>query len=184
LAVARRLGCAGFTLIQAEAAALPFAAATFDAAFSAFGALPHVPSVAAVYAEVARVLRPGGRWVFSTSHPFAWVFPDSPHPEDLRVGRSYFGRSAYFETDDAGRLSYLQCHATLADHWQGLSTAGFVVDGLEEPEWPDEQAAPPAGEAGESGAGAADGEWASWSRPRGALVPSTLIIAATKAPEP
>src|SRR5690349_23010429 len=28
--------------------------------------------------EVARVLRPGGRWVFSVTHPVRWSFPDDP----------------------------------------------------------------------------------------------------------
>jgi SAM-dependent methyltransferase len=170
LAVARRLGTKGLTLVQADAAAFPFADAAFDLAFSAFGALPHVPSLAAVHREVARVLAPGGRWVFSADHPFAWVFPDSPRPEDLSVRRSYFDRTPYFEMDDAARLSYVHHHATLSDHFAALIDAGFVVDRVLEPEWP----------APDSGAddGAGDGEWAAWSRDRGALTPSTLIIAA------
>ncbi|MDR1441350.1 MAG: class I SAM-dependent methyltransferase [Bifidobacteriaceae bacterium] len=164
LSVGRRLGSDGFTLAQADAAALPFADSAFDLAFSAFGALPHVPSVADVYAEVARVLRPGGRWVFSTDHPFAWVFPDSPDPAELWVNHSYFDREPYFERAATGELAYTQYHATLADHFTGLSRAGFVVDYLAEPEW--------------TKSAAADAEWTAWSRPRGALVPSTIIIAA------
>jgi ubiquinone/menaquinone biosynthesis C-methylase UbiE len=165
LAVGRRLGTDGFALVQADAAALPFAPASFDLAFSAFGALPFTPSLAAVHREVARVLRPGGRWVFSTTHPFAWVFPDSPDPADLAVRRSYFDRTAYFELDDADRLSYAEYHVTLGDHVAALTGAGFALDQLIEPEWQTE-------------GGAAPGEWGAWSRDRGALVPSTLIIAA------
>ena len=30
--------------------------------------------------EVARVLRPGGRWVFAVNHPMRWIFPDDPGP--------------------------------------------------------------------------------------------------------
>lgn len=46
----------------ADAEALPFAAATFDAAAVAFG-LRNMPRIDAALAEVARVLRPGGRFV-------------------------------------------------------------------------------------------------------------------------
>ncbi|MDR2372642.1 MAG: class I SAM-dependent methyltransferase [Bifidobacteriaceae bacterium] len=168
LAVARRLGVSGFALAQADAAALPFAGGSFDLAFSAMGALPFVPSLAAVHREVARVLRPGGRWVFATDHPFAWVFPDSPDPALLSVQRSYFDREPYFERSDDGRLRYTQYHATFADHVFALTAAGFTINGLIEPEWP-----------ADLGAAAADGQWGAWSRARGRLVPSTLIVTAS-----
>ena len=35
----------------------------------------------AALAEAARVLRPGGRWVFSVTHPIRWAFPDDPGPD-------------------------------------------------------------------------------------------------------
>ena len=43
------------------------------------------PTRRAVMREVARVLRPGGRWVFSVTHPMRWAFPDDPGPEGLTV---------------------------------------------------------------------------------------------------
>ena len=52
--------------------------ASFDIAFTAFGAVPFVADSAAVMREAARVLMPGGRWVFATSHPTRWAFPDDP----------------------------------------------------------------------------------------------------------
>jgi sarcosine/dimethylglycine N-methyltransferase len=51
-------------LIRTDAQMLPFRAAAFDAAVSQEGLL-HVPDKGAVLAEVARVLRPGGRLAFS-----------------------------------------------------------------------------------------------------------------------
>jgi SAM-dependent methyltransferase len=48
-------------LVQADAESLPFADAAFDAACSAFGAVPFVADSARVMREVARVLRPDGR---------------------------------------------------------------------------------------------------------------------------
>jgi SAM-dependent methyltransferase len=164
LKVALELGADGIGLIQGDATALPFAPATFDLAFAAMGALPHLPSPAAVCREVARVLRPGGRWVFSTDHPFAWVFPDAPGRDALRVKRSYFDRTPYFERDEAGRLVDIQYHATFSDLLGGLAGAGFAVDRVVEPEW-------------SKRTGARDGEWAAWSSERGALVPSSVIIA-------
>ena len=46
--------------------------------FTAYGAVPFVADSAALMRECARVLRPGGRFVFSTTHPFRWALPDDP----------------------------------------------------------------------------------------------------------
>ncbi|MDR1824371.1 MAG: class I SAM-dependent methyltransferase [Bifidobacteriaceae bacterium] len=154
-------------LVQADARALPFAAGSFDLAFTAFGALPFVPSLAEVFAEVARVLRPGGRWLYATSHPFNWVFPDSPRAADLTVEHSYFAAAPYWERDAAGRLTYAEYQHTFSEHVAALGAAGFVLQQVWEPEWSD-QAAP-------------DGAWGSWGAERGALVPSTFIVAAVLA---
>jgi ubiquinone/menaquinone biosynthesis C-methylase UbiE len=66
-------------LVRADAQVLPFRAAVFDAAVSQEGLL-HVPDKAAVLAECARVLRPGGRLAFSD-----WVA--RPRLEDNERGR-------------------------------------------------------------------------------------------------
>lgn len=62
LAVARRRGGAGAAFVAADFAALPFADASFDAAVGMF-VLHHV-ELAPAAAELARILRPGGRAVF------------------------------------------------------------------------------------------------------------------------
>ena len=105
-ATARRIGRgAGLDvpLVQADAARLPFADASFDLACSAYGGVPFVADSAAVMREVARVLRPGGRWVFSVTHPVRWAFPDDPGPGGLVARDSYFDRTPYVEQDDHGR---------------------------------------------------------------------------------
>ena len=79
-------------LVQADAGRLPFADSSFDLACSAFGAVPFVADSAAVMREVARVLRPGGRWVFAVTHPLRWIFPDDPGEAGLTVAQSYFDR--------------------------------------------------------------------------------------------
>src|SRR5690606_20957153 len=84
-------------VVQADAEALPYRDGSFDLACSAFGALPFVADAGAVLAEVRRVLRPGGRFVFSVSHPIRWAFPDDPGPRGLTADRSYFDRTPYVE---------------------------------------------------------------------------------------
>jgi SAM-dependent methyltransferase len=52
-------------LIQADAMALPFASSEFDLVVCQFGVM-FFPDKIASFREVARVLRPGGRYIFST----------------------------------------------------------------------------------------------------------------------
>lgn len=145
----------------ATATALPFADDSFDAACSAFGAFPFVVDIGAALAESARVLRPGGRLVFSVVHPARRMFPDDPTDDGFRITRSYFDRSAYVETDDHGRPSYVEPHHTLQDWVDAISSAGLVLERLVEPEWPD----------------GLDRVWGGWGPVRGRLLPGTAIFA-------
>ena len=150
-------------LVQAEAGALPFADASVDLACSAYGGLPFVADAEGVLREVARVLRPGGRFVASVNHPMRWPFPDSPDPADLRVVSSYFDRSPYVETDDDGRAVYVEHHRTVGDWVRGVVGAGLTLEDLIEPEWTPGRTE----------------NWGQWSPARGALVPGTLILVCT-----
>jgi ubiquinone/menaquinone biosynthesis C-methylase UbiE len=147
-------------LVLADAHRLPFADAAFDLVCSAYGAVPFVADSAGVMREVARVLGPGGRWVFSTTHPFRWCFLDDPGPAGLVVESSYFDRRAYVEEDNRGRATYVEHHRTIGDRVRELVSAGFVVEDIVEPEWPDDL-----GEA-----------WVQWSPLRGRLTPGTAIF--------
>ena len=62
-------------LVQADAIALPFGPDSFDLACSAYGAVPFVADIGLLFREVARVLRPGGLWVFSVTHPHPLGLP-------------------------------------------------------------------------------------------------------------
>lgn len=155
----RRIG-GDFPLVQADASALPFADASFDLACSAYGALPFIADTAKVMREVRRVLRPGGRWVFSVTHPVRWAFPDEPGPEGLTAATSYFDRTPYVEQDEAGRAVYVEHHRTLGDRIREIAAAGFRLVDLVEPEWPDWNRQ----------------EWGGWSPLRGALLPGTAIF--------
>lgn len=151
---------ASLPVVQADAEILPFLDDSFDLACSAFGALPFVADAGAVLAEVRRVLRPGGRFVFSVSHPVRWAFPDDPGPHGLTADRSYFDRAPYVELSDGGVPAYVEHHRTLGD-WVGLIAAsGFALTGLVEPEWPEGH----------------EGVWGGWSPLRGRHLPGTAIF--------
>ncbi|MGA6165059.1 class I SAM-dependent methyltransferase [Amycolatopsis magusensis] len=151
-------------LVQANAEFLPLAGGTFDAACSAFGALPFVPSVEAVFAEVHRVLRPGAPWVFAVTHPMRWIFPDDPGPAGLTATQPYFDRTPYVEVDGEGSATYVEYHRTLGDYVRALSGAGLELLDLIEPEWP----------AGHTRV------WGQWSPLRGKLFPGTAIFRTRK----
>lgn len=102
-------------LIQAGAEELPFADESFDLACSAFGAVPFVADSGQVMREVHRVLKPGGRWVFSVNHPMRWIFPDDPGPDGLRATIPYFDRTPYVEMDSEGEPTYVEHHRTIGD---------------------------------------------------------------------
>jgi SAM-dependent methyltransferase len=149
---------------QADAAHLPFRPGAFDLACSAYGALPFVADAGAVLREVARVLRPGGRFVFSTAHPVRWSFLDDPEEGGLVAVHSYFDRRAYVEQDERGEATYAEHHRTIGDWVRVIAGAGLHLMDLVEPEWPEEH----------------DRTWGGWSRLRGRIIPGTAIFVCAK----
>ncbi len=150
----------GVPAVQADASRLPFAADSVDLAFSAYGALPFVADAGAVLREVTRVLRPGGRFVASVTHPFRWALPDDPGWEGLRVSLPYFDRRPYVERDRTGSVVYAEYHRTVGDWVRLVRGAGLRLDDLVEPEWPEDL----------------EDTWGGWSPLRGRYVPGTLVL--------
>ncbi len=150
--------------VLGTATALPFADSSFDVVFSSFGALQFVKDIDVAVAEVARVLRPEGRFAFSITHPTRWSFPDDPGEGGLTATQSYWDRTPYVEVDDeTGLVAYVEHHRTLGD-WVGLLAApGFVITDLLEPEWPEGH----------------DRVWGGWSGLRGRLTPGSAIFGAS-----
>ncbi len=148
--------------VCATATDLPFAPDSFDIVFSSFGALQFVADADLMVAAVARVLRPGGTFAFSITHPIRWSMPDDPGPEGLKIASCYWDRTPYVEEDEDGTPRYVEHHRTLGDWVALLSDAGFCLRALLEPQWPEGH----------------ERVWGGWGPLRGRLVPGTAIFVA------
>ncbi len=148
--------------ICATATTIPFADDVFDIVFSSFGALQFVAEAQVMVDEVARVLRPGGTFAFSVTHPVRWSMPDDAGPDGLRITSSYWDRTPYVEEEDDGTPRYVEHHRTLGDWVAHLHAAGFALRALHEPQWPE----------------GLDRIWGGWGPLRGRLVPGTAIFVA------
>ena len=149
--------------VVGTATELPFGAASFDVVFSSFGALQFVADLERCVTETARVLRPGGRFAFSITHPTRWMFPDDPGEPGLTASHSYWDRRPYVEVDEeTGVVTYVEHHRTLGDWVRLLAAHSFVITDLLEPEWPAEH----------------ERVWGGWSRTRGRFTPGTAIFGA------
>ncbi|MBR7742190.1 class I SAM-dependent methyltransferase [Phycicoccus sp. BSK3Z-2] len=153
-------------LLQCDGTRLPLVDDSVDRVFTAYGVVPFVADSATVLAEAARVLRPGGRFVFSTSHPVRWAFPDVPGEAGLTATTSYFDRTPYVEST-SGVVTYAEHHRTLGDLVRQVVAAGLALVDLVEPEWPERNRE----------------EWGGWSPLRGRLLPGTAILV-TERPVP
>jgi len=149
--------------VRGTATHLPFADGSFDVVFCSFGALQFVADLDDAVGEAARVLRPGGRFAFSITHPLRWCFPDDPGPDGLVASQSYWDRTPYVEVEEAtGTVAYVEHHRTLGDWVRVLAAHGFRLVDLREPRWPADH----------------DRVWGGWSRTRGLVMPGTAIFVA------
>jgi SAM-dependent methyltransferase len=86
----------------------PFANAGFDAALCALIG-EHLNDLSVSCREIFRVLKPGGRFVFSVYHP--WL--------------AQAGKEANFEKDGVAYRLGAELHTT-EDYWQAIANAGFA----------------------------------------------------------
>ena len=151
-------------VVAGTATALPFADASFDVVFSAFGALQFVQDAGRAVEEMTRVLRPGGTLAFSVTHPVRWTMPDDPTSAGLVVTSSYWDRTPYVEEDDDGRVDLRRAPPHARRLGRPARGAGLRLTRLLEPEWPEGH----------------DRVWGGWGPERGRLVPGTAILSATR----
>lgn len=119
----------------------PSWSATFDIVLCVM-ALVDLPDLDAVLAEVGRVLKPAGRFVFAVTHPCfvmptaEWVLDDEGHPDHKRVDRyfaeGFFDKQWYGQGGLRSRLG--GHHRTLTTYVQALRRAGFALADLREPQ--------------------------------------------------
>ena len=107
------------SFMPGDLAALPLPDASVDAAICAL-ALVHLPDLRPAFAELARVVRPGGRIVVSDVHPFLVAL----------------GWQAQFRTADGG-AGFVRLNRHLpSDYVSAATAAGMTVRGMEEPPLP------------------------------------------------
>ena len=123
---------------RAGAAALPFAAGAFDAVVACL-VFEHIREVDAAIAEVARVLQPGGRFLFFLNHPLLQT-PDSGWIDDqiLDPPEQYWRIGAYLSEDE--RLEEVEkdvfipfIHRPLSRYVNTLAANGLHVVHMAEP---------------------------------------------------
>jgi SAM-dependent methyltransferase len=122
---ARRV-CAGtdVRLVHGDAEALPFPGEAFDLVMSDHGA-PNFTEAAPMLAEVARVLRPGGRFVFNTTTPMLEACWDGRKVSE-KLRNPIFGLERYEEGDE---VAFSRTHGA----WiRAFRAAGLVVEDLVE----------------------------------------------------
>jgi malonyl-CoA O-methyltransferase len=100
----------------ADASALPFAGQRFDLVVAGL-VVGHCPDLARVTAETARVLRPGGSFVYSDVHPAGTL---------AGWKRSF--------RDASGRTHAVRQHLYLyQDHQRACRAAGLSIEDVREP---------------------------------------------------
>jgi ubiquinone/menaquinone biosynthesis C-methylase UbiE len=103
-----------------------------DVVFSAY-ALQYVKRMDRCFGEVARVLRLGGRFVFSLDHPFWYCLAE----KELRIESSYFEGEYSYEWEQTGMRSrprVRQFQRTVGEYYRLLRNADLEVVDIVEPE--------------------------------------------------
>ena len=136
VAVAAGRGQGAFA--RAGAAQLPFADATFDAAVACL-VFEHIRDVDEAIGEVARVLRPGGRFCFFLNHPLlqtpnsGWIddqFLDPPE-QYWRIGPYLVEDETIEEVEKGVFIPFI--HRPLSRYINALAKVGLLLERMDEP---------------------------------------------------
>ncbi len=131
----------GPTYARSTAESLPIADASVDAVLACL-VFEHIPDHRPAIAEVARVLRPGGRFAFFLNHPLlqcpgsGWIVDHILDEEYWRVGRYLVADVVMEELAPGVVLPFV--HRPLSEYVNALADAGLSLVRMLEP-------APPSG---------------------------------------
>jgi len=131
----------GAVYAAASALRLPFPAASFDAAVACL-VFEHITDADAAIAEVARVLEPGGRFVFLLNHPLlqapgsGWIDDHILMEQYWRIGPYLVEDTTMEEVDKGVVLPFV--HRPLSRYVNAMADHGLVITHMDEP-------APPGG---------------------------------------
>ena len=134
----------------------------FDVAFNSW-VFQWVGDLDACFEETHRVLRSGGRFVFSMPHPFYEVVD----PETRRVEESYFDTGRHVTVHDELDVDQVTYRHTVSDVYNALDGASFRVERLREP-------------GSDDPADYEEGPWGEYTPGLMSKLPATLIFEARK----
>jgi len=125
LAAAARAATPPTEVVEADAAAMPLATASADLAVASMSLL-NMDQLDRVVAEVARLLEPGGRFCFSTVHPFNSLGP---------AGGGYFEHRRFAETREraGASMTFHDTHRPLRAYFAALERGGLLTEAVREP---------------------------------------------------
>ena len=135
LTAARERG-SGPSYLRGEAVVLPFPDGAFDAALACL-VFEHIEGVDEAIAEVGRVLRPGGRFLFFLNHPLLQV-PGSGWIDDHILEEQYWRIGPYLTEDisleEVDKDVFLPfVHRPLSRYVNAMAWAGMLITRMEEP---------------------------------------------------
>jgi SAM-dependent methyltransferase len=130
----RRAG--GPLYLRAEATAVPFPDEVFDAVLACL-VFEHIEGMDAAIAEVGRVLRPGGRFLFFLNHPLlqvpgsGWIDDHILEEQYWRIGPYLVEDNSLEEVDKDVFLPFI--HRPLSRYVNAMASAGLMITRMEEP---------------------------------------------------
>ena len=126
--------------VRGAAAGLPCRSGTFDAVIACL-VFEHIDAYTEAIAEVARVLRPGGRFLFFLNHPLLQT-PNSGWIDDHILEEQYWRIGPYLVEDNSQEevapgvlLPFI--HRPLHRYVNAMADHGLLIERMEEPAPPE-----------------------------------------------
>ena len=132
----------GPVFAQAGAAVLPFSDGALDGVIACL-VFEHIDDVDAAIGEVARVLRPGGRFTFMLNHPLlqtpgsGWIDDHMVDPPEQywRIGPYLVEAETVGQVELGVHIRFL--HRPLSRYLNALAAVGLVLERMDEPAPPE-----------------------------------------------